>query len=249
MIKTKIKRAKSIYNVQEIYPDLLINHQNLNSPFIINILKRLEKFIYNYSNAVTTIDDIFYSTILPRFKDPKKLHIIPNFVDTDLYRPLKNDYKLPSVFGKDNRKIKFLYAGNIGFFQDWDPILFAAKELSNENESSFQKTLESVFDNEPFKEVGFTNLIEPTFFTWFISEQNTELNKSIKEAVKTIAQYSTSTLKLHEIGDSDILKELYQSLSPRELRHALGEYYTPDWLADQTLDRVGYRGQFGAKTQ
>jgi hypothetical protein len=122
------------------------------------------------------------------------------------------------------------------------------KELSNENESSFQKTLESVFDNEPFKEVGFTNLIEPTFFTWFISEQNTELNKSIKEAVKTIAQYSTSTLKLHEIGDSDILKELYQSLSPRELRHALGEYYTPDWLADQTLDRVGYRGQFGAKT-
>jgi glycosyltransferase involved in cell wall biosynthesis len=129
----KIKRAKSVYNVQEIYPDLLINHQNLNSPFIINILKRLEKFVYNYSNAVTTIDDIFYSIILPRFKDPKKLHIIPNFVDTDLYRPLKNDYKLPSVFGKDNGKIKFLYAGNIGFFQDWDPILFAAKELSNEN--------------------------------------------------------------------------------------------------------------------
>lgn len=122
------------------------------------------------------------------------------------------------------------------------------KELSNDNETSFQKILESVFDNDPFKEVGFTNLIEPTFFTWFISESNFELNKAIREAVKTIAQYSTSTLKLHEIGDSDILKELYQSLSPRELRHALGEYYTPDWLADQTLDRVGYNGKYGEKT-
>ena len=25
-----------------------------------------------------------------------------------------------------------MYAGNIGFFQDWEPILFAAKELTNE---------------------------------------------------------------------------------------------------------------------
>jgi glycosyltransferase involved in cell wall biosynthesis len=129
----KIKGAKTIYNVQEIYPDLLINHQNLKSPFIINFLKWIEKFVYNYSNAVTTIDYMFYSTILPRFKDPKKLHIIPNFVDTDLYRPLKNNYILPSVFSKENKKIKFMYAGNIGFFQDWEPILFAAKELTNEN--------------------------------------------------------------------------------------------------------------------
>lgn len=122
------------------------------------------------------------------------------------------------------------------------------KELASENEGDFQKTIESVFDNEPFKEVGFTNLIEPTFFTWFISEKNLDVNNAVREAVKTISQYSTSTLKLHEIGDSDILKELYQSLSPRELRHALGEYYTPAWLADHTLNRVGYTGKFGAKT-
>lgn len=121
------------------------------------------------------------------------------------------------------------------------------KELAEEDEDKFQNTLERVFDNEPFKEVGFTNLIEPTFFTWFISEKNVEVNKTIKETVKTVAQYSTSTLKLHEIGESDILKELYQSLSPRELRHALGEYYTPDWLADLTLDRVGYKGEFGKR--
>ncbi len=133
LLISKIKGAKAIYNVQEIYPDLLINQGSLKSTFLINILKRLERFIYNKSNAVTTIDQVFYSNIAPRFNDSKKLHIIPNFVDTDLYRPLKNKGLLPSIFGEGNDKIKIMYAGNIGYFQDWEPVLYAAKELINEN--------------------------------------------------------------------------------------------------------------------
>jgi colanic acid biosynthesis glycosyl transferase WcaI len=130
---SKIKGAKAIYNVQEIYPDLLINQGYLKSSFIINLLKKFEKIIYNNSDAVVTIDTIFYSTILPRFRDSRKLHIIPNFVDTDLYKPLKSQQLLPTIFGEDNKKIKILYAGNIGFFQDWEPVLYAAKDLSAEN--------------------------------------------------------------------------------------------------------------------
>ncbi len=133
LLLSKIKRAKAIYNVQEIYPDLLINQGNLKSSFLINLLKKFEKFIYNKSDAVVTIDNVFYSTILPRFRNFGKLHIIPNFVDTDLYKPLKNQQSLPEIFGEDNKKIKILYAGNIGFFQDWEPVLYAAKELSPEN--------------------------------------------------------------------------------------------------------------------
>jgi colanic acid biosynthesis glycosyl transferase WcaI len=129
----KLKGAKAIYNVQEIYPDLLINQGSLKSQILITLLKKFEKFIYNYSAAVITIDQVFYSTILPRFANADKLKIIPNFVDTDLYNPFKKNLEIPSVFGKDNGKIKVLYAGNIGFFQDWEPVLFAAKELLEEN--------------------------------------------------------------------------------------------------------------------
>jgi len=133
LLIAKFKGAKSVYNVQEIYPDLLINQGNLKSPIIINLLKSLEKFIYNHSAAVTTIDEVFYSTISSRFVDINKLTIIPNFVDTDLYKPLKKNSELPAVFGKNNKKIKILYAGNIGFFQDWEPVFFAANKLKNEN--------------------------------------------------------------------------------------------------------------------
>ena len=133
LLIAKFKGAKAIYNVQEIYPDLLINQGNLKSKIIISVLKKFEKCIYNYSAAVTTIDEVFYSTISSRFSEIGKLKIIPNFVDTDLYKPLKQKQDLPSVFGSDNGKIKILYAGNIGFFQDWAPVLFAARELLEEN--------------------------------------------------------------------------------------------------------------------
>ena len=128
----KIKNAKAIYNVQEIYPDLLINQGELKSRLIIMILKKLEKIIYNNSDAVVTIDQTFFNTILPRFRDSKKLHEIPNFVDTHLYKPLDRNKRLPSIFPV-NDKMKILYAGNIGFFQDWEPMLYAAKELLLDN--------------------------------------------------------------------------------------------------------------------
>ncbi|NUQ62264.1 MAG: N-6 DNA methylase [Pirellulales bacterium] len=40
----------------------------------------------------------------------------------------------------------------------------------------------------------------------------------------------------------DLFKPLYQDLVPRPVRHDLGEYYTPDWLAEHILDQVGYDG-------
>ncbi len=165
LLIAKIKGAKAIYNVQEIYPDLLISQGNLRSSLIISLLKKFEKFIYNKSDAVVTIDNIFYSTILPRFRDYRKLHIIPNFVDTDLYKPLKSQQLLPEIFREDNKKIKILYAGNIGFFQDWGPVIFAAKELSNEN-IEFWIIGEGVQKDYLEKEVRGNNLTNVRIFPY-----------------------------------------------------------------------------------
>ena len=56
-----LKRAKCVYNVQEIYPDLLVKQGSLNNKFLINIFSLMEKFVYNFSNSVVTIDSVFYS--------------------------------------------------------------------------------------------------------------------------------------------------------------------------------------------
>ncbi len=40
----------------------------------------------------------------------------------------------------------------------------------------------------------------------------------------------------------DIVKRVYQQLVPAALRHNIGEYFTPEWLVEFTLNRVGYQG-------
>ena len=129
----KKNRAKFIYNVQEIYPDLLIKNGALKSNIIIKSLKWLEKYVYNHASAVITIDQKFYDQIVDRFNEKDKLKIVPNFVDTELYKPVSKEVELSNPFKKDPHKVRLLYAGNIGFYQDWEPILFAAKKLRDTN--------------------------------------------------------------------------------------------------------------------
>ena len=119
LILARAKGCKVVYNVQEIYPDIL----KLKDGLIQRCLSKLEHKVYNGSDAVTTIDQVFYDTIVGRFEDQRKLHIIPNFVDTDLYHAYEWRGVLdPAVF-PDNDRLKVLYAGNIGYAQDWEPLL------------------------------------------------------------------------------------------------------------------------------
>lgn len=115
----KIKGAKVVYNVQEVYPDIL----GKKSGPVFNVLSRMEHYIYDYSSAVTTIDEVFCNTIKDRFRHPEKLHIIPNFVDTELYRPLEETPLLDNSLFIPNDNLKLLYAGNIGMAQDWDTLI------------------------------------------------------------------------------------------------------------------------------
>ena len=125
----KLKRCKVVYNVQEIYPDIL----KLNGGFALKFLRWMEKKVYNGSDAVTTIDKVFYDTIAPRFKDQSKLHIIPNFVDTELYHSTDWHGFLDSRLFPESDSIKLLYAGNIGHAQSWEPLITLAEKTRDLN--------------------------------------------------------------------------------------------------------------------
>lgn len=125
----KLKRCKVVYNVQEIYPDILNKPE---TSLVHRYLRCMERKVYNQSDAVTTIDQIFYNTIVDRFEDRSKLHIIPNFVDTDLYKSGVSTAELDKSLFPENDNIKLLYAGNIGWAQDWKPLVKLAEKTRNQ---------------------------------------------------------------------------------------------------------------------
>jgi len=84
-----------------------------------------------------------------------------------------------------------------------------------------------------FKVYGLMDLIEEDFFTWFFYKTTYEYSTDLVfKLSKELQIYDLDAL------DEDVLKELYQELVGTEVRHALGEYYTPDWLAERIVSEL-----------
>jgi hypothetical protein len=92
-----------------------------------------------------------------------------------------------------------------------------------------------IIRGEAFEKLGIENLVEEDFFAWIADE--TVLARAAKLAsglARHLGVYATDRI------DEDLLKHLYETLVDPVDRHDLGEYYTPDWLADLVLQEAGY---------
>jgi len=91
-----------------------------------------------------------------------------------------------------------------------------------------------------FARLGITNFLEADYFAWYLDEWDAILAQKITNIVRKLSDYDPSAAELEPERVKDLFKRLYQNLVPRRVRHDLGEYYTPDWLADLVLDEVGW---------
>lgn len=98
--------------------------------------------------------------------------------------------------------------------------------------------LENMEEGGIFREFGIANFLEGDFFRWYLDVWDELIYQAAKEIVSTLANYSLVTLDVDPDSTRDLLKKLYQQLMPGELRHNLGEYYTPDWLAERLLNML-----------
>jgi type II restriction/modification system DNA methylase subunit YeeA len=83
------------------------------------------------------------------------------------------------------------------------------------------------------------NFLEGDYFSWYLDELDEKMGDAIARLVRALSDYEVATPQLEPEFARDLLKRLYQNLVPGDLRHRLGEYYTPDWLANLLLDEVG----------
>jgi len=93
-----------------------------------------------------------------------------------------------------------------------------------------------------FADFGIKNFLEGDFFGWYLDAWNDGIERALRRMIGDLANYSLVTLDVDPEETRDLLKQLYQNLMPKKLRHDLGEYYTPDWLADRLLNQLGVDG-------
>ena len=88
------------------------------------------------------------------------------------------------------------------------------------------------------KLLSIENFLEGDYFSWYAEEIDQELGDIIAEVARRLSDYEIATPQLEPEYARDLLKDLYQNIVPRDIRHSLGEYYTPDWLSELILNEV-----------
>lgn len=132
--------------------------------------------------------------------------------------------------------VNFYARAKLARIKHHEPVtLQEAVGLTSDGLQNYLRTME---EGGIFRQLGIRNFLEGDFFAWYLEDWSEEVDQSLREVIQQLAAYSFVTLDTDPDGTRDLLKKLYQNLMPQELRHDLGEYYTPDWLATQLLNQL-----------
>lgn len=101
-----------------------------------------------------------------------------------------------------------------------------------------RERLRDVESGEFFRRLGITNFTEGDFFGWYCGEWTPKIADSVRAILQALSEYDPDTVEQAPEQVRDLLKRLYHGLFPRAVRHDLGEYYTPDWLAERLLSQL-----------
>jgi len=88
----------------------------------------------------------------------------------------------------------------------------------------------SILRGQLFETSQIYGVVEQDFFDWVLEVPGGE--SFVRTMARRLARFDWSNV------EHDVLKVLYESVIGAETRRRLGEYYTPDWLADQIVAKA-----------
>ena len=112
------------------------------------------------------------------------------------------------------------------------------KNFKIENSEKLKEQLEDMEQGGLYKKLGISNFLEGDFFGGYLYFWDEDLYELIKQMIESFEDYDYSSINLEPELARDLLKNVYHNLFPKELRHNLGEYYTPDWLAEFLIEKM-----------
>jgi len=122
----------------------------------------------------------------------------------------------------------------------YDDTLIRFVELANADSNALRMHMERLESGDIIRDYGVQNLLEGDYFSWYTAQDQWApvIATHIRKIATTLDGYQTRTAFRVGSHVQDFFKELYYHIVPAPVRHALGEYYTPSWLAARTIDRA-----------
>jgi colanic acid biosynthesis glycosyl transferase WcaI len=124
-------RAPFIFNVADLWPDVIVDGGFMKDGFLFRCLLKLEQWSYRRAAYVNTVTDWIVKVLREKKSVPEeKLLFLPNGADTSQFHPRPPDESLQNHLGLGGKKV-VLWAGTLGYAHGLDKVLEAAKLLEH----------------------------------------------------------------------------------------------------------------------
>lgn len=149
----------------------------------------------------------------------------------------------------DSILIKLLAAEIVSHFSELTAYPDFAQTAISANEQGLISILnQDIEHSQLYDRANIHGFVEEPLFSWYIdvcaenitADVSREIIDSLKDVLIKLSFYQMEDLS--HAQTNDVLKRFYQNIVPQVLRKSLGEFYTPDWLVEVSLDKVV--GQF-----
>lgn len=135
VIYKKLRGAKVFYHIQDMQIEAARDLKMISSPKLINILFKLERYIFRQADMVGSISDGMMRKI--QEKAGKEVFFFPNWVDVEKFHPIEERLLLKTEYGFSATDKIVLYSGAIGEKQGLESILLAADALRADRHLKF----------------------------------------------------------------------------------------------------------------
>lgn len=130
LVKKRLK-VPFVYNLQDIFPDSLVNAKMTKKGSLIwKVGRKIEDFTYNSADKIIVISEDFKRNIMEKGVQEDKIVVVPNWVNTDNVYPVKREENiLFDRYNLDRSKFYICYSGNLGHSQNLQLLINVAKAV------------------------------------------------------------------------------------------------------------------------
>ena len=143
----KIKKAKLIYDVRDIWPDVAIEMESFDEKSLYyKVFKFIANFMYKHSDYITTVTPGKVKKIKKYADSNNKVLYIPNGFDDNLINFAMEKYIIEKY--ELDKKFTIVYIGNVGLAQNLDALIELAKISKKQKNMQFLIFGEGAYKNE-----------------------------------------------------------------------------------------------------